>query len=167
MKWTPVALDKPTDYEARAEIMFACTFGCNGILALGMGQSGWPMHGIEHALSAYYDITHGQGLAIIMPHWMRHILCEKTMPRFVKFGVNVLGISPELPDKEIAEKAISGMSNFFKSLGMPMTLREVGIDDSRLAEMAHHVAVNEGLDNPKNFYPLSEKDILEILKAAL
>ena len=89
------------------------------------------------------------------------------MPRFVKFGVNVLGISPKLPDKEIAEKAISGMSNFFKSLGMPMTLREVGIDGSRLAEMAHHVAVNEGLDNPKNFYPLTEKDILEILKAAL
>ena len=167
MKWTPAALDKPSDYEARAEIMFACTFGCNGILALGMGQSGWPMHGIEHALSAYYDITHGQGLAIIMPHWMRHILCEKTMPRFVKFGVNVLGISPELPDNEVAEKAISGVSNFFKSLGMPMTLREVGIDDSRLAEMAHHVAVNEGLDNPKNFYPLSEKDILKILKAAL
>ncbi|MGI6223388.1 MAG: iron-containing alcohol dehydrogenase [Prevotella sp.] len=167
MKYAPIAIKNPEDYEARAEIMFACTFGCNGILALGMGQSGWPMHGIEHALSAYYDITHGQGLAIIMPHWMRHVLCERTMPRFVKYGVNILGISPELPDKEIAEKAIEGMSNFFKSLGMPMTLREVGIDDSRLEEMAHHIATNEGLDNPNNFYPLSEKDILEILKAAL
>ena len=167
MKWTPVALKTPDDYEARAEIMFACTFGCNGILSLGMGQTGWPMHGIEHALSAYYDITHGQGLAIIMPHWMRHVLCERTMPRFVKYGVNVMGISSGLPDKAIAEKAIQGMSDFFKSLGMPMTLREVGIDESRLAEMAHHVAVNEGLDNPDNFYPLSEKDILEILKAAL
>ena len=167
MKWTPVALKTPDDYEARAEIMFACTFGCNGILSLGMGQTGWPMHGIEHALSAYYDITHGQGLAIIMPHWMRHVLCERTMPRFVKYGVNVMGISSGLPDKEIAEKAIQGMSDFFKSLGMPMTLREVGIDESRLAEMAHHVAVNEGHDYPDNFYPLSEKDILEILKAAL
>lgn len=49
MKWTPVALKTPDDYEARAEIMFACTFGCNGILSLGMGQTGWPMHGIEHA----------------------------------------------------------------------------------------------------------------------
>jgi alcohol dehydrogenase YqhD (iron-dependent ADH family) len=167
MKWAPVAIKKPDDYEARAEIMFACTFGCNGILALGMGQSGWPMHGIEHALSAYYDITHGQGLAIIMPHWMRHVLCERTLPRFVKFGVNVMGISPDLPDKEIADKAIEGVSAFFKSLGMPMTLREVGIDDSRLAEMAHHVAQNEGLDNPNNFYPLAEKDILEIMQAAL
>ena len=102
MKWTPVALKKPDDYEARAEIMFACTFGCNGILSLGMGESGWPMHMIEHALSAYYDITHGQGLAIIMPHWMRYVLCEKTLPRFVKFGVNVMGISPELPDMKIA-----------------------------------------------------------------
>ena len=167
MKWTPVALKKPDDYEARAEIMFACTFGCNGILSLGMGESGWPMHMIEHALSAYYDITHGQGLAIIMPHWMRYVLCEKTLPRFVKFGVNVMGISPELPDMKIAEKAIDGVSQFFGSLGMPMTLREVGIDDSRLQEMAHHVAVNEGLDNPAIFFPLRENDILAILKAAL
>ena len=57
--------------------MYACTFGCNGILAMGTGGSGWPMHAIEHALSAYYDITHGVGLAIITPRWMKHVLSRE------------------------------------------------------------------------------------------
>ena len=163
----PVALEKPDDYEARAEIMYACTFGCNGLLALGTAGSPWPMHGIEHALSAYYDITHGEGLAIITPHWMRHVLNERTQERFVKFGLNVFGLSADMAPAEIAEQTIVCTSQFFKSLGMPMTLREVGIDDSRLEEMAHHVAVNEGLNAPGTFAPLNEQDILSILKAAL
>lgn len=167
MKYAPVALEKPDDYEARAEIMYACTFGCNGLLALGTAGSPWPMHGIEHALSAYYDITHGEGLAIITPHWMRHVLNERTQERFVKFGLNVFGLSADMAPAEIAEQTIVCTSQFFKSLGMPMTLREVGIDDSRLEEMAHHVAVNEGLDAPGTFAPLNEQDILSILKAAL
>ena len=167
MKYAPVALEKPDDYEARAEIMYACTFGCNGLLALGTAGSPWPMHGIEHALSAYYDITHGEGLAIITPHWMRHVLNERTQERFVKFGLNVFGLSADMVPAEIAEQTIVCTSQFFKSLGMPMTLREVGIDDSRLEEMAHHVAVNEGLDAPGTFAPLNEQDILSILKAAL
>ncbi len=167
MKYAPIAIAKPDDYEARAEIMYACTFGCNGILALGNGQSGWPMHGIEHALSGHYDITHGEGLAIITPHWMRHILSEKTLPRFVHYGVNVFGIAPDLAPAKIAEQAISRTHDFFQSIGIPMTLREVGIDDSRLTEMAHHVATHEGLDNPDNYVPLSETDILSILTASL
>lgn len=168
MKFGPVALDNPDDYEARAEIMLACTFGCNGILNLGAGESGWPMHGIEHALSAYYDITHGEGLAIVTPRWMRHILCERTLPRFVKFGVNIYGISPELPAEEIADQVIEKIFNFFKeSMRMPMTLKEVGIDGSRLDEIAEHIADNEGLDNPAIFAPLTKKDIYEILAASL
>ena len=147
--------------------MYACTFGCNGLLALGTAGSPWPMHGIEHALSAYYDITHGEGLAIITPHWMHHVLNERTQERFVKFGLNVFGLSADMVPAEIAEQTIVCTSQFFKSLGMPMTLREVGIDDSRLEEMAHHVAVNEGLDAPGTFAPLNEQDILSILKAAL
>ena len=76
-------IENPNDYTARAEMMLCCTYGCNGILALGNTYSGWPCHGIEHALSAYYDITHGEGLAIITPRWMQHILSERTLDRFV------------------------------------------------------------------------------------
>ena len=158
-------LENPEDYRARAEMMFTCTLGCNGIYALGNSPSGWPCHGIEHALSAYYDITHGEGLAIITPRWMRHILSDRTIDRFVKYGVNVFGIDATLPKQEIAEKAIDATYAFFESINIPMHLREVGIDDSRIDEMAHHIAVNEGLENA--YVPLSEQDIKEILIASL
>ncbi|MBQ9165150.1 MAG: iron-containing alcohol dehydrogenase [Bacteroidaceae bacterium] len=162
---TRKCLDNPEDYTARAEMMLCCTYGCNGILSLGNSHSGWPCHGIEHALSAYYDITHGEGLAIITPRWMRHILNERTIDRFVKYGVNVFGIAPSLPKQQIAEKAIDETYRFFESINIPMHLREVGIDDSRIDEMAHHIAVNEGLD--KAYAPLTEEDIRQILIQSL
>ena len=158
-------LENPVDYTARAEMMLCCTYGCNGILSLGNSMSGWPCHGIEHALSAYYDITHGEGLAIITPRWMKHILNEKTIDRFVKYGINVFGIDATLPKQEIVEKAIDETYRFFESINIPMHLREVGIDDTRIDEMAHHIAVNEGLEHA--YAPLTEQDIKEILMASL
>ena len=158
-------LENPEDYTARAEMMLACTYGCNGIYSLGSSPSGWPCHGIEHALSAYYDITHGEGLAIITPRWMKHILNERTLPRFVKYGVNVFGIDANLQEMKIAEQAIDATYKFFESINIPMHLKDVGIDDSRISEMAHHIAVNECLENA--WAPLTEQDIAEILTASL
>ena len=162
---TRKCLADPEDYTARAEMMLCCTYGCNGILSLGNSDSGWPCHAIEHALSAYYDITHGEGLAIITPRWMLHILSDRTIDRFVKYGVNVFGIDPTLPKQEIAEKAINETYFFFESIGIPMHLHEVGIGPERIDEMAHHIAVNEGLENA--YVPLTEKDIKTILEASL
>ena len=120
---------------------------------------------MEHALSAYYDITHGEGLAILTPRWMKHILSDRTVDRFVKYGVNVFGIDKSLDKYEIADKAIEETYKFFESIGIPMHLKDVGIDESRIEEMAHHIAVNEGLENA--YAPLTEKDIVEILTASL
>jgi len=131
-------LENPDDYTARAEMMLCCTYGCNGILSLGNSPSGWPCHGIEHAL---------------------------TIDRFVKYGINVFGIDASLPKQEIAEQAIDATYRFFESIGIPMHLRDVGIDDSRLDEMAHHIAVNEGLENA--YAPLTEQDIKKILEESL
>lgn len=158
-------LENPEDYNARAEMMLDCTYGCNGIYSLGNSPTGWPCHGMEHALSAYYDITHGEGLAIITPRWMKHILSEKTVDRFVKYGVNVFGIDSSLDKFEIANRAIDETYRFFESIGIPMHLKDVGIDESRIGEMAHHVAVNEGLENA--WAPLMEKDIADIFTASL
>ena len=158
-------LENPEDYTARAEMMLACTYGCNGILSLGNSPSGWPCHGIEHALSGYYDITHGWGLAIITPRWMKHILSERTLGRFVRYGVNVFGIDPSLDEWEIARRAIDATYDFFESIGIPMHLSELGIDDSRIGEMARHIAENEGLDQA--YVPLSEEDIAAIITASL
>ena len=166
MKNVHLVLKKPDDYEARANLFLACTYGCNGIYSLGIAPSGWPMHAIEHALSAYYDITHGLGLAIITPRWMKHILSEKTLPRFVKFGVNVLGIDCSLPEMDIATKSIDLMYKFFEGIGIPMHLSEVGIPNGdRIGEMAHHVAVTQPLTEA--WAPLTEADIAAIMRDSL
>lgn len=158
-------LENPEDYNARAEMMLVCTYGCNDIYSLGNSQSGWPCHGMEHALSAYYDITHGEGLAIITPRWMKHILSEKTVDRFVKYGINVFGIDESLDKMVIANKAIDETYKFFESINIPMHLKDVGIDESRIEEMAKHVADNEGLENA--WAPLLQEDIVAIFRASL
>lgn len=160
-----IALENPNDYEARAQLMLDCTYGCNGILSLGNSASGWPCHGMEHALSAYYDITHGEGLAIITPRWMKHILNDKTLPRFVAFATRVMGVEDKEDKYAVANEGIDRLYDFFLSIGIPMHLKEVGIDESRIKEMAHHVAINEGLE--KAYSPLLEKDIEEIFMASL
>ena len=165
MENAKACLENTQDYRARAEMMLCCTYGCNRILSLGNSPSGWPCHAIEHALSAYYDITHGEGLAIITPRWMKHILSDKTVDRFVKYGVNVFGIDKNLDKYEIANRAIDETYKFFESIGIPMHLKDVGIDESRIDEMAHHIAVNEGLENA--YVPLKEEDIKSILLASL
>ena len=158
-------LDNPEDYNARAEMMLVCTYGCNDIYSLGNSQSGWPCHGMEHALSAYYDITHGEGLAIITPRWMKHILSEKTVDRFVKYGINVFGIDGSLDKMDIANKAIDETYKFFESINIPMHLKDVGIDESRIETMAKHVADYEGLENA--WAPLLQEDIAAIFRASL
>lgn len=158
-------LDNPEDYNARAEMMLVCTYGCNDIYSLGNSQSGWPCHGMEHALSAYYDITHGEGLAIITSRWMKHILSDKTVDRFVKYGVNVFGIDSNLDKMEIANKAIEETYKFYESINIPMHLKDVGIDESRIETMAKHVADNEGLENA--WAPLLQEDIAAIFRASL
>ena len=165
IKNVKTVLEKPDDYEARAEIFYATTLGCNGIYALGNKHGGWPMHGIEHALSAYYDITHGEGLAIVTPRWMAHILkCtegelhEQVVERISSFGSHVFGV-------RTPEESIKAIYDFYKGTGMPMTLNEVGIDSSRIEEMAHHIAVCEGLD--KAWVPLKESDLVDILRDCL
>lgn len=158
-------LDNPEDYNARAEMMLVCTYGCNDIYSLGNSQSGWPCHGMEHALSAYYDITHGEGLAIITPRWMKHILSEKTVDRFAKYGINVFGIDGSLDKMVIANKAIDETYKFFESINIPMHLKDVGINESRIETMAKHVADNEELENA--WAPLLQEDIAAIFRASL
>lgn len=158
----PVAYDDPTNYEARANLMWASSLAIDGITWRG-NEVATSAHPMEHQLSAYHDITHGVGLAIIIPQWMKHILNDKTVGKFKDFGVNVWGISPELEPFEIAEKAIKMLKEFFASLGIPSTLREVGVTDEYLDVMAEKSAAR--LENA--FYPLTKEDVLAIYKASM
>lgn len=158
------ALVNPEDYEARSEIMVCCSLACNGILSLGNSSSGWPMHGIEHELSGFYDITHGVGLAIITPRWMKKILSDETLERFIYLGKKVFGLEGE--GKEVANKVIEAFYNLFeKDLHIPMHLKEVGINEDRIEEMVEHLFL---LPRMSYLYvPLSKDDVTQILKESL
>ena len=161
----PKAIAEPDDYEARAELMMASSFGCCGLLSMGRTPSVWPCHGIEHEISAYSDITHGVGLAIITPHWMRYTLNEKTAPRFVQYAQRVWGIKDEEDAMATAEKAISRTEAFFRSLGIPAKLSEVGVRAEDFEAMAEHV---EKFWYPLSgaFTPIDRAGVLGILKAS-
>ncbi len=163
---TPRALENPQDYDARAQLMTASSLGCCGILALGRGISVWPCHGIEHEISAFHDITHGVGLAIIIPHWMRYSLNETTAPRFAQYGVNVFGLDRSAPAMETAKKAIELTEQFFRRIGIPAKLSEVGVTDEHFEEMADHL-ISHWWSLEGAFAPIDRDGILSILRASL
>ena len=158
----PVVVAEPENYEARANIMWAGTVALNGLLELGK-DGDWATHMIEHELSAKYDITHGTGLAILTPHWMKHVLDEENCYKFAAYGRNVWGIT-EKDDMEAALQAIEKTSDFFKSIGLPQKLSEIGIDDSKFDEMAESALKNSRIGT---FKELGKKDIVEIYRKSL
>lgn len=162
IKYGPIAADNPDDYEARANIMWASSLAINGLLSEGADVA-WTVHGMEHELSAYYDITHGEGLALLTPHWMEYVLSDDTLWKFKDYGVNVWGIDSSLGDMEIAKLAIEKTREFFRNLGLPMTLSEVGIGREKLKEMA------DKLDGKfdESFVALKPDDVLKIYETAL
>lgn len=164
IKYGPIALKEPKNYEARSNIMWASTLGLNGLCAAGK-TGGWTCHPIEHELSAFYDITHGVGLAIITPRWMRYILSKYTVDKFVDYAVNVWGIDSNGDKYDIANKGIDATEKFFTDLGIPMNLGKLGIDDSLLEKMSHATVTHRDLTI--SYVPLKEEDVLEILKMCL
>ena len=165
MKNVKIALDKPNDYDARAELMYVCSLACNGILANGNGGSGWPMHSIEHALSAFYDITHGAGLAIITPRWMKEILSEKTLDRFITLGKGLFDI--EVKSVKDANNVIDAFYRFFESIGIPMHLRELNINEDRIEEMADHILKYDSTVESYMYVSLDKDALIRILKESL
>ena len=163
--FAPLALKEPENYEARANLMWASSLGLNGLCNAGKAHD-WSCHYIEHELSAYYDITHGVGLAIVTPRWMRHILSDKTVDKFADFAVNVWGLPADMDKHELAEKGIDALEQFFVSLGIPMTLHEVGITDEHFEEMALHALSFTGIGSI-SYVPLGKEDIVKILRACL
>ena len=118
---------------------------------------------IEHELSAKYDITHGIGLAILTPNWMKKVLDGKNCAKFAKYGRNVWGITGK-DDMDTAMQSIEKTGDFFKSLGLPHTLSEIGIDDSKFEEMASSAIRHSKIGT---FKELSEEDITEIFRMSL
>jgi alcohol dehydrogenase YqhD (iron-dependent ADH family) len=164
IRYAPIALKSPTDYEARANLMWAGSMALNGLT--GSGKPGpWSCHPIEHELSAFYDITHGVGLAILTPRWMRHILNPRTAEKFAEYAVNVWGLDANDDIMKLAGEAIDRTEQFFSSCGLPMSLSELGIDSSKFRTMAEN-AVRVG-KLAEAYVPLTADDVEKILEMCL
>lgn len=164
VKYAPIAVKNPDNYEARANLMWASSWALNGFLQTGAFQAA-SCHAMEHELSAFYDITHGLGLAILTPRWMEYILDASTAPQFKKFGVNVFGVDASLSNMEGAKRAIVCLSDFlFKTLGLSSTLSEIGIDDANFKAMAKKACAGDVL---QGFKPLTPEDVENIFRMCL
>ena len=129
------SMEELEDYEARSNIMWGATLALNRSLGLGKRQD-WMTHALEHALSAFYDIPHGAGLAIMHPAYLRWIL-PKATPRLMRFAKEVWGIEQgTMSDAEYALAGIVALETYFKEIGAPSTLKEVGIPKEALGEIA-------------------------------
>ena len=145
--------------------MYACALACNGILSNGSGSSGWPMHSIEHALSAYFDITHGAGLAIITPRWMTEILSERTLERFKVLGKELFNL--DVKNLADAKLVINEFYKFFESIEIPMHLSVLGVKEEKIEEMADHILANDSTETPWMYVKLNKEAIIRILKESM
>jgi len=153
-----IALKDPTNYEARANIMISATMALNGVIAMGVGED-WATHVIEHEFSAFYDIPHGAGLAIITPRWMQAVKTQKA-DKLAQYGERVWKLTGT--KEHIVEGAIKKTHDFFKSLGIKMSFAEWQIDDKHFKKMLNRFAQTK-----LGEIPLSELQLQSILTNSL
>ena len=157
----------PGNYDARAEIMWAGSLAHNDLTGCGNGGGDFVTHELEHEMGGMFDVTHGAGLAAVWPSWARYV-CASILPRFVRYAVNVMGVEPGATDAETAEKGIRAMEDFYRSIGMPTNMRELGIapTDAQLRAMAASCAQACG-GSKGSARVLFEEDMYNIYKMAL
>ncbi|MDW8034286.1 MAG: iron-containing alcohol dehydrogenase [Nitrososphaerota archaeon] len=165
IKNAPIVLREPDNYDARAEIMWASTIAHNDILETGR-IADWASHIIEHEISGLYDVSHGAGLAVIFPSWMKYVYRNR-IEKFIQFAVKVWNVDPDFENPEkTALEGIERLRSFFKQIGLPTTLRELGIPTDRLEYMASR-CTKQGHLKIGNLVKLGKNDVLNILLNAL
>ncbi len=152
----------PRHYEGRATLMWGSTLALNGLTQAGQGPSPFPVHMIEHSLSALYDVPHGAGLSIVFPGWLRHMLAEK-QERIARVGRMVFGVT-ENRDDAAAAAAITALSEWYRSIGSPISLTEWKIPASDIPRIAENASRLARLWNMTRY---TEDEIASVLKQCL
>ena len=137
IKYLPIALADPTNYEARSEIMWCGSLSHIGLMNLGGTRGDWSCHQLEHELGGMFDVAHGAGLGAVWGSWARYVY--KDLPeRFVTFATRVMGVEPGADDDETALRGIKAFEDFLASVNMPCSLTELGIQptDEQIKELA-------------------------------
>ena len=165
-----VLMERPKDYDARANIMLASSLSHNGLT--GMGRTGdWSSHFIEHELSGDYDVTHGAGLAVITPAWMKYVWKENP-GQFIKWATRVMGVSAEQKsEEEIIREAIARLEDFFTELGLATRLHDMPeikapLNEGDMRRMAARVRITNSDGTVGGLKHLTADDIVNILKLA-
>ena len=158
--------DMPDNYEARAEVMWAGSLSHNGLTGCGNDGGDFASHKLEHEIGGMFDVAHGAGLAAIWGSWARYVYRD-CLPRFYRFAVHVMGVLDQGSDEEIAMRGIEAMEAFYRSIGMPTSLKELGISptEEQLAALARGCAAASGgsCGSAKVLY---EADMLKIYSMA-
>lgn len=162
VKWTPIAMKEPENYEARANLMWASSMALNTVLDGGTVH-GCACHMMEHELSAYYDITHGHGLAILTPRWLEYILSDVTASAIYRLGEKVFAVEEGLDPTDGAKKTVEAVSKFcFETLGLKSTLTDLQIDSTHFKAMAEHACMGGAISEPKELTPSDVEKIYEM-----
>ncbi len=162
IKHSKILIDEPENYNSRAELAWCATLALNGINSAGRSGGDWATHTLEHSLSAYYDIAHGAGLAIMFPAWIKYVY--RTKPdRFVKLARNVFGIE----DNDISvtiNKLIDNLKEYFKALKAPTQLEDIGVNESDIEKLTANASMRLPVGKLRK---LNKNDIREIFRLAL
>lgn len=161
IKYGPIVLQEPTHYEARANLMWAASWAINDMLKLGH-MTQWSVHPMEHPLSAFYSVTHGEGLAILTPHWMEYVLSEDTVDKFARFAREIWQVE-EKDVWDMAREGIERLRGFYEQLHLRSSLGELGIDETHLDAMAMDAA----RQTVNGYVSLSAKDVKNIYRNSL
>lgn len=165
IKEVPRVIADPNNYEARSNIMWAGMVAHNNIIGVGRDQD-WASHGIEHELSALYDVAHGAGLAVIFPAWMTYNL-KHDVNRFAQMAVRVFGCNMNFENPEdTALEGIKRFKQFLSSIGMPISFAELGAKEEDIPYMAEKIGLGEN-GTMGSFVKLTVKDVEQIYRLAL
>ena len=167
IKYAPIAIADPQNTEARENLAWINTYITGGIMDVGSSTS-MVLHMMEHEISAYYDINHGHGIGILMPHWMEYVLDEETAPTFHRFGIQCLNVDPLISDMEGARATIEALKDWlFNKLRLKSKLSELGVTDEHFHDMAVE-ACSFGVGGKLlGLKDLSVEDVENIYKASL
>lgn len=159
-----VAIENPTDYEARATLMWASSLAHNGLTGCGR-ENFLAVHQLEHAVSGVFDeVAHGAGLAVLYPAWAKYIY-KHNVKRFARLARNVWGVN-EKDDETAAQKGVEEMQNYFIKIGMPSRLADFNISETSIPEFVKICTLN-GQRTIKSYIPLGEKELTEIFELCL
>ena len=139
----------------------------NGLTGCGNDGNDFASHRLEHELGALYGVTHGAGLTAVWPSWARYVY-KNCLPRFVRFAVNVMGVTPAATQEETALAGIAAMEAFFRSIGMPVTLRELldkEVSEKEILLLARNCALATG-GRVGSAMSLTETDMANIYRLA-